>query len=451
MQTVWVRTAWWAPQALAVALGVAASVLAVGDPVPARRARRGRPARRARRPLRARPDPPADARTRHAERRLGARRGPAGRDHADRHRRRRPCPVGPEPPVPRRRAALVARGAGARPGLLRRARGGHRGDVGRGGAAAADARPARLPARVARRGRRRSRRRGPRRPRGGARADRRARRRPPGAAGRRRRPGRARAAPSPPVCGRGCVAAVPAGSRRATSRCSISSRSPGPSPAGGRATVSSSRARCTRSWCARRAPRPPPSPALEAHVRRRPRGTAAAVARAGGWPAIAVGVGDPEAGTRFASALVRALDTELPASRRTTRFNPRTPPDPTRSRDVRRVAQQTAVVRDGLPAGTEPSHDVLPAVHGDSRTAAARPVVARAVDHGADLVVRAASSPGATPAGSTTSTPRSRATRPTSTPTSTSRRTAGRASRAIRTSTTRCTCGSASRLPSTAG
>jgi hypothetical protein len=52
-------------------------------------------------------------------------------------------------------------------------------------------------------------------------------------------------------------------------------------------------------------------PDLEAHVRRRPRGTAAAVARAGGWPAIAVGVGDPEAGTRFASALVRALDTEL--------------------------------------------------------------------------------------------------------------------------------------------
>lgn len=52
-------------------------------------------------------------------------------------------------------------------------------------------------------------------------------------------------------------------------------------------------------------------PELEATVRRRPRGTAAAVARAGGWPAIAVAIGDPQAGARFAHALVRALDAEL--------------------------------------------------------------------------------------------------------------------------------------------
>ena len=52
-------------------------------------------------------------------------------------------------------------------------------------------------------------------------------------------------------------------------------------------------------------------PGLGARTRRVPRGTAAAVARAGGWPAIAVGIGDAETGTRFAATLVRELDAEL--------------------------------------------------------------------------------------------------------------------------------------------
>lgn len=64
-------------------------------------------------------------------------------------------------------------------------------------------------------------------------------------------------------------------------------------------------------------------PDLGAAVRRRPRGTAAAVARAGGWPAISVGIGDPDAGTRFALALVRELDAELAQGIR--------PPDPVQS------------------------------------------------------------------------------------------------------------------------
>ncbi len=33
VQTLWVHAAWWAPQALAAALGVAASVVGVGTPV----------------------------------------------------------------------------------------------------------------------------------------------------------------------------------------------------------------------------------------------------------------------------------------------------------------------------------------------------------------------------------------------------------------------------------
>lgn len=56
-------------------------------------------------------------------------------------------------------------------------------------------------------------------------------------------------------------------------------------------------------------------PELGATARSRPRGTAAASARAGGWPAISVGVGDRESGTRFALALVRALDDELQRAR----------------------------------------------------------------------------------------------------------------------------------------
>ena len=56
-------------------------------------------------------------------------------------------------------------------------------------------------------------------------------------------------------------------------------------------------------------------PDLGAAPRTRPRGTAAASARAGGWPAIAVGVGDADRGGRFAAALVRALDEELARAR----------------------------------------------------------------------------------------------------------------------------------------
>lgn len=52
-------------------------------------------------------------------------------------------------------------------------------------------------------------------------------------------------------------------------------------------------------------------PDLGATERTRLTGTAAAIARRGRWPAIAVGIGDPEPGVAFAQALVRELDGEL--------------------------------------------------------------------------------------------------------------------------------------------
>ena len=109
---------------------------------------------------------------------------------------------------------------------------------------------------------------------------------------------------------------APAAWRRPTSRCSTSSRLPASRPGwwarDGLVVTSALHPQLVRAASAAAAAEPD----LGAHVRRRPRGTAAAVARAGGWPAIAVGVGDPEAGTRFAAALVRALDDELAALRR---------------------------------------------------------------------------------------------------------------------------------------
>lgn len=52
-------------------------------------------------------------------------------------------------------------------------------------------------------------------------------------------------------------------------------------------------------------------PALAASPRRRPLGTAAGRARGAGWPALAVGAGDADAATAFTLALISALDADL--------------------------------------------------------------------------------------------------------------------------------------------
>jgi hypothetical protein len=56
------------------------------------------------------------------------------------------------------------------------------------------------------------------------------------------------------------------------------------------------------------------APQLEARERRRIAGTAAASARSARWPAVAVGIGDGADGVAFTLALVRALDAELGAA-----------------------------------------------------------------------------------------------------------------------------------------
>ncbi len=55
-------------------------------------------------------------------------------------------------------------------------------------------------------------------------------------------------------------------------------------------------------------------PGLKARERRSITGTAAAIARSDRWPAIALGIGDAQAGAAFAHATVRALDAELSAA-----------------------------------------------------------------------------------------------------------------------------------------
>lgn len=52
-------------------------------------------------------------------------------------------------------------------------------------------------------------------------------------------------------------------------------------------------------------------PALSARARRRPLGTAAGRARAAGWPSLAIGAGEVEAAAAFTLALVAALDDDL--------------------------------------------------------------------------------------------------------------------------------------------
>ena len=208
VQTLWVHVAWWAPQALAAALGVAASVVGVGTPVaglslagaallialldllPAAPLRRVIPVRATQNVVSAPPD-------------------------------------GADLPVTLILTAAVDR---ARGGLVRRFPGGvlrwslaalvlvlaccvvrvarDRGRLGRRRPAPADARAARLPARVAGPGGRRARRAGrSRRRRRGAHARGGARRGAARATSASRSCSRAPAAPSPPVCGPGCAAA----------------------------------------------------------------------------------------------------------------------------------------------------------------------------------------------------------------------------------------------------